>query len=426
MRKDKNKGVESTVRNLNRKFVIFILLAVVAIAGAACPAKPNGSGADGSDKTAATVNGTPIMLQEVERAIKSSGQGQESQMSPMELAQVRLQALQQLIQQEVMYQKAQKEQTIPNDEEVKTELNKLKTGSGISAEEFDKRLKTAGQTEETLKDSLKKEIAARKLVEKITGKIESPKDAEIKGFYDGNKEFFVKKRGVELAAIVVDPRDNGQGDTTKNEAEASQRVNEILQQLKTADFSAVAREKSEDQSAIRGGDLGNISEEELKQSYPQLAAGFMSEQFEVGSVAGPFSIAGKIYLFKLKNRIEKDEDLTLESPGVKQQITDTLVNNRKQLLAASYTAIAMNEAKIVNFLAQDIVDNPNELSGARPVDVTKKADAKDANSNTESNANSGANTNADANTNAKPEASVETKSDANTNAAPKTEEKPEQ
>ena len=43
-----------------------------------------------------------------------------------------------------------------------------------------------------------------------------------------------------------------------------------------------------------------------------------------------------------------------------------LVNNRKQLLAASYQAIAMNEAKIENFLAKKVVDNPNELSGARP------------------------------------------------------------
>ncbi|MDH3530101.1 MAG: SurA N-terminal domain-containing protein [Acidobacteriota bacterium] len=403
MRKDKNQGVESNVRKLNRKFVTIFLTILVALAAAACPDPKTPGDPAATDETAATVNGNPIMLQEVERAIKATAQGQETKLSPMELAQARLQVLQQLIQQEVMYQKAQKEETIPSDDDVNAELNKRKTGSGLSKEEFEKRLKDSGQTEATLRESLKKEIATTRLVEKITGKIEPPSDAEISGFYNGNREFFVKKRGVELAAIVVDPRDNGQGDTTTNEAEASQRIKEIGQQLESVDFATVARDKSEDPSAIRGGDLGNVSEDELKQAFsPQLASGFMSEQFKIGQVAGPFPIQGKYYIFKLKNRIEKDEDLTLESPGIKQQITDTLVNNRKQLLAASYQAIAMNEAKIINFLAQKVVDNPNELSGARPVTPeTKDGDsAAGDNSNSSSESNSNANANSEAKSNA--------------------------
>ncbi|NNE68223.1 MAG: hypothetical protein HKN33_16790 [Pyrinomonadaceae bacterium] len=388
------------MRNLNRKFVAVVLFTLGTLILAGCPAAGPGGPENAGDQTAATVNGKPIMLEEVERAIKAMAQGQETRLSPMELAQARLQVLQQLIQQEVMFQKAAKEETIPSDDEVNTELTKLKRQAGGSEEDFAKRLKETGQTEETLKESLKKEIATRKLVEKITGNIKQPTDAEIQGFYSGNKEFFVKKRGVELAAIVVDPRDNGQGDTTTNEAEASARIKEIGQQLQSVDFATVAREKSEDPSAIRGGDLGNISEEDLKQAFsPQLAAGFMSEQFKVGQVAGPFNIQGKYYILKLKNRIEKDESLTLESPGVKQQVTDTLVNNRKQLLAASYQAIAMNEAKVINFLAQKVVDNPNELSGARP--VTPETKDGDSNSNTESkaNADSNANSNSAANSN---------------------------
>jgi len=387
MRNDKKRGVESKVRNLNGKFLTVVLVTLIAVMAAACPSKPGDGGAvdPANDETAATVNGTPIKMQEVERAIKATAKGQETKLSEMELAQARLQVLQQLIQQEVMYQKAQKEQTIPKDEEVNSELNKLKTSSGVSKEEFAKRLEEAGQTEESIKEGLKKEIATRKLVEKITGKIEPPSDADIVAFYNGNKEAFVKKRGVELAMIVVDPRDTGNGDTTTNEAEASQRIKEIGKQLETIDFATVAREKSEDPSAIRGGDIGNVSEQDLKTRYPQLAQGFMDDKFQVGRVAGPFSLEGRYVIFKLKNRIDKDEELTLESQGVKQQITDALVNNKKQLLAASYQTLATNEAKVVNFLAQKIVDNPNELSGARPLSTgDDKAEEKsdDSNSNT--------------------------------------------
>ncbi|MEZ5306590.1 MAG: SurA N-terminal domain-containing protein [Pyrinomonadaceae bacterium] len=397
------RGVESNVQIFNGRFLVLTLTVILALLAGACP---KGGGPAANDKVAATVNGTPIMLQEVERAIKSSAQGQELKLSQMELAQARLQVLEQLISQEVMYQKAQKENTIPNDEEVNAELNKLKSGAGVSKEEFEKKLKDAGQTEELLKESLKKEIASRKLIEKITGKIEAPSEAEVTGFYNGNKAFFVKKRGVELAAIVVDPSVSGPNDPTKSEADAIQRFKEIGLQLQSVDFASVAREKSEDPSAARGGDLGNISEEDLKKSFSaDLAATFMSDKTQIGAVLGPVPIQGKFYIFKLKNRIEKDEDLTLESPGVKQQITETLTNTKKQLLAASYTAVAMNEAKVVNFLAQQIIDNPNELSGARPVTSDDKKDdaakTDESNSNTADNTNTGnTNTAVDSNSNA--------------------------
>ena len=93
-------------------------------------------------------------------------------------------------------------------------------------------------------------------------------------------------------------------------------------------------------------------------------------------------------------RIEKDENLTLESPKVREQVTKALVDNRKQLLSQSYAAQAMNEAKIENFLAKKVVDNPNELSGARP------APTGNTNANTNTAANTNANVNANANTNA--------------------------
>ena len=84
---------------------------------------------------------------------------------------------------------------------------------------------------------------------------------------------------------------------------------------------------------------------------------------------------------------EQDEDLTLESPGVRQRVADLLVNARKNLLWQSYMAIATNDAKVENFLAEKVVANPNELSGARPA-APPTATPADANANTGSNANS--------------------------------------
>jgi parvulin-like peptidyl-prolyl isomerase len=366
--------------NTFKFFAVTALAGFMALLGACGGTTTPGSNTAGGvdpNETAATVNGKAIKFEEVERAVKQQAQGQESRMSPLELAGARLQVLQSLIEQEVMYQKAEKEGTVPTDEEVTAEINKRKVDSRLSAEEFDKQMKQAGLDDASFRETIKKGLAIDKLVNKITGRIEAPKDSEIEAFFKGNPDMFVKKRGVRLAAIVIDPSNSGEGDKTTNENEANLVAKEVLTKLQQpgSDFAALARDYSEDPSKFQGGDMGYFSEQELKQSYPQLAAGFMNPQFSVGGVTPVVPINGKGYIFKLQERVEKEENLTLDSPNVRPQINDLLVNNRKQLLAASYQAIAMNEAKIENYLAKKVVENPNELSGARPAGVSTPAPA---------------------------------------------------
>jgi parvulin-like peptidyl-prolyl isomerase len=364
------KGVEATVQIFNlRSLAISALFLAAAVFGACSGTASNTStGSADPNETAATVNGKAIKMEEVERAVKQQAQGQESKLSPLELAGARLQVLQSLIEQEVMFQKAEKEGVMPKDEDVAAEINKQKVESRLSAEEFDRQMKQAGLDETSFRENIRKGMAIKALVDKVTGRIETPKETEVEAFFRSNPEMFIRKRGVRLAAIVVDPTNSGQGDTTTNAAEADLKMKEILSKVQqpASDFAALAREYSEDPSKLQGGDLGFISEEDLKTNYPQLADGFMNPAFAVGRITNPVPINSKAYIFKLQERVEKEENLSLESPGVKPQINDLLVNNRKQLLAASYQAIAMNEAKIENYLAKKVVDNPNELSGARP------------------------------------------------------------
>ena len=404
------EGVKATVQKSKIKFFSIAFLAVVAFVLTNCSsynAGGNSAASNGVDpnETAATVNGKAIKLEEVERVIKQQGQGQEAKLSPLELAKARLQVLETLIQNEVLYQKAEKENAIPSDADVTVEFNKQKTQTGKSADQIAKEMQESGFTEAAARENIKKQLAIQKLIENVTGKIEPPKDSEIEAFYNGNKDAFVNKRGVKLAAIVIDPANNGEGDTTTNEQEAVLKGNEIIKQLQQGkDFAALARENSEDQSRLQGGDLGYISEDEMKQSFPpQVAATLMDPKFSVGQIL-PTPMQGKFYIFKLQERNDKDENLTLESPGVRQNVTDALINARKELLKASYAAVAMNDAKIENYLAKKVVDNPNELSGARP--AVANTPQVEANTNVNVNANTAGNTNANTNVMEKPAVNV--------------------
>jgi hypothetical protein len=87
--------------------------------------------------------------------------------------------------------------------------------------------------------------------------------------------------------------------------------------------------------------------------------------------------SGKWYVFKLGEKRLQNENLTLESPNVRPQITQALVNQRKEILNAALLETAMNDSKIVNNMANMMVNNPANL-GLRPASATSVPGASPA------------------------------------------------
>ena len=357
------------MQRINPRFLSLVLIALSALWFAAC-----GSGDDASpDNTvAATVNGKKITQAEVERMINQQAQGKQSQMSAHDLAQARMQVLDTLIQREVLFQRAEQEKLLPTEEEITTTINDQMQQGGMTGEDFDRKLKEQGLTREALREEAKKDLGIKKLQDKYAGKI-TISDREVEDYYNANKPQFVNARGVALAMIVADPADNSaQGITqndAKSDAEAQTKINDVNQQLKGgADFATVARAKSEDpNSLLKGGDIGFATEDDLKQNGfpPDLVAKFFGAM-QIGDRTEPVKFAsGKWYIFKLQEKRLQTENLTLESQGVRQQITVALTNQRKDILNAALLEVSLTEAKVVNNFATNILSNPSNL-GLRP------------------------------------------------------------
>ncbi len=353
---------------MQRKLILLAAIAMSAVLIAGC-----GPGTETPDNTvAATVNGKKIMLQEVERVIHQQAQGKEAQMSAHDLAQARLTVLDKLIQREVLFQRAEQEKLMPTDDEITNSINKQKQDSGITDEEFARQLKEQNLSMEALREEAKKDIAIQKLQDKYASKV-TISDREVEDYYNANKGQFVNSRGVGLGMIVVDPADNSaQGITTddaKNDTDAKTKIDSLNQQLKSgADFATVARAKSEDPTSVsRGGDIGFASEDDLKQNgFPAELIGRLFGSMQVGDRTEPIHFpSGKWYIFKLQEKRLTTENLTLESQGVRQQITVALTNQRKEILNAALVEVALSEAKIVNSFASNILGNPGNL-GLRP------------------------------------------------------------
>ncbi|MGH9971731.1 MAG: SurA N-terminal domain-containing protein [Pyrinomonadaceae bacterium] len=354
--------------------ITFTLLALMALAAGACA---SGGGADAKDNTvAATVNGKNIMLAEVERALNQQAAGKQSQLSQLELAQARLQILGSLMQREVLFQRAEREKLLPSEDQVSTLINQQKQQKGMTDDDFQKNLKEQNLTMESLREEARKDIAIKNLQDKYSSKI-AVNDKEVEDFYNSNRQQFVSARGAALAVIIVDPADNAaQGilpaNDAKNDAEAKLKIDNLYQQLKGgADFATVARSKSEDaNSLVRGGDIGFFSEDGMKQAgLPKEVMDLLMGPMQVGDFTEPKQVNGRWYVFKLAEKRLQTENLTLESPGVRQQITQALTNQRKEILNAALLEVAMNEAKIINNLAANMLSNPSNL-GLRPASAS--------------------------------------------------------
>ncbi|MBC7910403.1 MAG: SurA N-terminal domain-containing protein, partial [Pyrinomonadaceae bacterium] len=344
------------------------LLGLLAFAFAACKNTSSDSGNNPDASVAAVVNGKNIMLAEVDKLINQQYQGQQSKLSPLELAQVRLQVLEQLIQREVLFQRAERENLLPNEEEITQVINTRMQQGQMTQEKFQEYLKGSGQTMESVRELARRDIAIQKLQDRTSSKI-TISDKEVEDAYNNNRDQVVNKRGVELAAIIVDPTDNGMQDDAKNDLEAKQKIDLIFQQLKSnAEFADVARAKSEDpKSNESGGDIGFATEAELKQNnFPATLVAEFFDKMDAGSYTAPVTFNNRWYIFKLKRKQLQDENLNLESPGVRQKITDMLVNQRKQILNQALLEASMNDTKIVNNLAIKMLESPNNLSGPRP------------------------------------------------------------
>jgi parvulin-like peptidyl-prolyl isomerase len=336
-----------------------------------------GSGSESADNTvAATVNGKKIMLQEVERVIQQQTGGKQTSLSALELAQARLQVLSSLIQREVLFQRAEQEKLLPTEDEITNSINKQMQDSGMSQDEFDRQLKEQNLSREALREEAKKDLAIQRLQDKYAGKI-TVSDRDVEDYYNSNKAQFVNARGVALAMIAVDPADNSKqgiaNDDAKNDTDAKVKIDNIYQQLKGgADFATVARAKSEDASLAKGGDIGFATEDDLKQNgFPADLVSQFFGPMQIGSFTSPVKFGspqapgGRWYIFKLQDKRLQTENLTLESQGVRQQITVALTNQRKEILNAALVEVAMRNAKIENNLAANMINNPTNL-GLRP------------------------------------------------------------
>jgi parvulin-like peptidyl-prolyl isomerase len=317
-----------------------------------------------------------ILIKDVDRVIAQQLGGQEGQLSQVEQAAARIQALDGLITQEALYQQAQKENIVPSEDEIERFIQSTKVEKGLTEEAFAAELKKTNQTEEQFREFVKKDLSIRKLYEKAQTQLKV-QDREIADIYNSNPKQFSIQPGVMLSVIVIDPRDNGAKFDAKGDAQAEQRIRDIKTRLNNgADFATIARQFSEHQSAYQSGDIGFLARSQFADALPQqmglpASVGDKLYAMEPGDVTEPIKdTENRWHILKVTGKQAETRDRPLDDPSVRKEIQDAILARRSKVVDAAIQARARDEAKIENFLARRMLDNPNSFGVLRQLSGT--------------------------------------------------------
>jgi peptidyl-prolyl cis-trans isomerase SurA len=319
----------------------------------------------------ATVNGVEIKRDEVEKYYKSriNPEAQAQETSPEEILSGKLNVVEQLIDNEILLERAKKLNLEASDGEVEDKFTELK--SPYTEEEFQRKLKDGGMTVDDLKHDLRRQLSIQKLLNREVAAKVSVTDEEVNEFYGSNRnQFNVAEPQYRISQIVITPRKdplvrNRKNDDATNEAEAERKAKMLEDKLNSgADFAQLAMDYSEDpNTSANGGDLGYIPESSLNapQTDPMLKKVVLS--LKPGQVSPPIPTHDSIRILKLVAR-ESAGQRGINDPQVRQMIRDTLRNRKEQLLRNAYLAVARDEAHVTNYLALQVVETAGKLPDA--------------------------------------------------------------
>jgi parvulin-like peptidyl-prolyl isomerase len=141
-----------------RKILLPTIVLSLSFLASACGEADSSAGAGGGDEVAASVNGEKILIKDVDRVVAQQLSGQQNTLSPLQQAMARIQALDNLITQEALYQQAKKENIVPSEDEVNKAIQNSKVENGLTEEKFQEELKKTNLNEEQFRQSIRKQL----------------------------------------------------------------------------------------------------------------------------------------------------------------------------------------------------------------------------------------------------------------------------
>src|SRR3954452_12428081 len=247
---------------------------------------------------------------------------------------LRDQTMQFLISAEWLTQESDKRNIEATDAEVQKTFQQQKKQSFPKEADYQKFLKTSGQTEADLLYRVKLSVLTNKLQQSIIKDEGKVTDQEIEDYYNKNKQRFAQPETRDLL-VVLNPK--------KAKADAA------LQAIKSGQsWKSVAKKYStDDASKSQGGKLPNVTKGQQEKDFDE--AIFKAKK---GQVEGPVKTQFGYYVFKV-TKITPAKQQSLEQ--VKETIRNLLTSQNQQKALNDFVTNFQKDYKAKTHCADDYV-----------------------------------------------------------------------
>lgn len=256
---------------------------------------------------------------------------QANQMLPM----LQRQALENLINRQLLQQAAKREKLEVAPEAVEERVTTI-SAQFPSPEMLKERLAAVGISEETFRQQITQTLEIEKLLD-----IHTPLEAEVTGeevetFYTSNPNNFREPERVQTSHILISI---GPEDTDEQKEQKRQRLAEIKTKIEEgADFAEMAREHSACPSGSKGGDLGLFGRGQMVKPFEEVAF-----TLPTGAVSDIVETQFGYHLIKVTDH---QEARVIPVEEAREKIENFLKNQRREQLIIQYLGELRNKAEI--------------------------------------------------------------------------------
>jgi parvulin-like peptidyl-prolyl isomerase len=205
----------------------------------------------------ARVNGVAIGRAEFERAVKAVEAQAGGPVPPDRRDAIFRQVLDQLVAFKLLAQEAQVRKLAVPDTEVDAKVADVRK-QFPTEQAYTAALAERQMTPDALKSDIRQQLQTMKLIDTDVKPAVNVGDKEIGDFYQKNPDKFQQPEAVHTAHILLRVPENAD-DAAKQKARADAEKVLAETRKKGADFGALAKKYSQDNSAVNGGDLGFIA-----------------------------------------------------------------------------------------------------------------------------------------------------------------------
>ena len=285
-----------------------------------------------------SVNGKDIIQGEVEKELQNILMQYQGRVPPQQMVQLqsqfKKQAVESLINKQLLFEETDKQNIEASDEEIEAEVKKV-SAQFETPEKFKERLEQMGMSEEKLREDIKQNYRIEKLIKSKLPEI-TVTDEDISLFYKENPENFSVPEQIQASHILLSLEPDASDEVKK---EKQSELQAVLEKIKKGDdFAELARKHSDCPSKEKGGELGSFPRGAMVKAFEDVA--FNLKKDEVSDVV---ETQFGFHIIKLTGRTEAS---TTPLEQVKDKISTYLETQKQSKEVAAYLEKLRSAAKI--------------------------------------------------------------------------------